>query len=103
MARTLRDTALESRAARARLKARGKPHYCALEEGLHLGYRKAKGRRGKPAVAGKWVVHHYVGGQSYTVESIAMADDHSDADGVAVLDFRQAQAKARERMVNRAH
>src|ERR1700719_1980883 len=103
MARTIRDTTLDTRAARARLKAQGKPHYRALEEGLHLGYRKAKGRSGKPAVAGKWVVRHYIGGQSYAVETIAAADDFSDGDGVAIVSFAQAQAKARERMVGRAH
>src|SRR5262249_43127100 len=31
------------------------------------------------------------------------ADDLSDADGVAILSFRQAQAIARERMVAKAH
>ena len=85
------------------MKARGKPYYRALEEGLHLGYRKIKGRKGKPAVAGKWVVRHYIGEQSYVVETIATADNSSDADGVAILNFKQAQAKARDRMVRRAH
>jgi len=103
MARTVRDANLETRAARSRLKARGKPHYRVIEEGLHLGYRKPRGRRGKPAGAGKWVARHYVGGQAYTVEMIGVADDFSDADGFAVLDYRQAQAKARERMVRRVH
>jgi hypothetical protein len=56
MARTLRDSTLETRAARARLKARGKPYYRVVEEGLHLGYRRVKGRPGKPAAAGKWVL-----------------------------------------------
>src|SRR5215472_17338829 len=98
MARTVRDAALESRAARGRLKARGKPYYRTLEPGLvHLGYRKPL------AGAGKWVVRHYVGRQRYDVETIASADDYSDADGVAILSYRQAQAKARERMVARAH
>ena len=36
------------------------------------------------------------------METITTADDFSDADGVAILDFRQAQALARERMVQRA-
>ena len=97
MARTVRDANLESRTARSRLKARGKPHYRTLEPGLHLGYRKPV------SGAGKWVVRHYAGGQTYTVETIATADDYSDADGVAILSFREAQAKARERMVARAH
>jgi integrase len=48
-------------------------------------------------------VRHYAGGQTYTVETIATADDYSNADGVAILSFKQAQEKARERMVLRAH
>jgi integrase len=103
MARTIRDTALDTRAARSRLSPRGKPYYRAIEEGLHLGYRKSKGRPGKPATAGKWVLRHYVGDQAYVVETIGVADDFSDADGAAVLSFTQAQTKARERMVRRAH
>src|SRR3954454_14903203 len=96
MARTVRDAALETRAARARLKPQGKPYYRTLDEGLHLGYRKG-------ATGGKWVVRHYVGDETYTVETIATADDAADADGVAILNYRQAQTKARERMVHRAH
>jgi integrase len=97
LARTLRDANLETRAARSRLKARGKPYYRALESGLHLGYRRPQ------TGAGKWLARHYVGGQAYELETLAIADDFSDADGVAVLNYRQAQAKARERMVARAH
>jgi integrase len=103
MARTLRDTTLDTRAARSRLRARGKPYYRVIEEGLHLGYRRVKGRPGKPAAAGKWVLRHYVGDQKYCVETVGIADDLSDADGVAVLSFAHAQALARERMVRRAH
>jgi hypothetical protein len=97
MARTIKDAALETRAARSRLKARGKPYYRSLEPGLHLGYRKPL------AGAGKWLARHYVGDQAYEVETLAIADDYSDADGVAVFSYRQAQAKARDRMVARAH
>jgi integrase len=97
MARTLRDSKLETRAARERLTPRGRPYWKSLEEGLHVGYRRL---RGKP---GRWVLRHYVGSQTYQVETIATADDFSDADGIAVLSYKQAQAKARERMVARAH
>jgi integrase len=97
VARTIRDANLETRTARGRLKTRGKPHYRTIEPGLHLGYRKPL------SGAGKWVVRHYVGDQAYAVETIATADDSADADGVAILDFRQAQAVARERMVKLAH
>ncbi len=76
---------------------RGKPYYRTIEEGLHLGYRKPRGRRGKPAVSGKWVLRRYAGGQTYVLETIGIADDFDDADGVSILNFSQAQNKARER------
>ncbi len=70
---------------------------------MHLGNRKPRGRRGKPAAAGKWVVRHYIGKQAYIVSTIGIADDYSDSDGIAVLNFGQAQANAREHMVRRVH
>jgi integrase len=103
MARTVTDTRIQDRAARSRLQARGKPYYRLVEPGLHLGYRRPRGRRGKAAAAGTWVVRQYVGGQAYHVERIGIADDYSDADGVAILDFRQAQDAARTLHVQRAH
>jgi len=92
----IRDTNLETRTARNRLRARGKPYYRAIEPGLHLGYRKSL------SGAGKWIARHYIGDQAYQIETIGTADDHSDGDGVAILSYRQALAKARERMVARA-
>jgi integrase len=97
MARTIRDANLESRTARGRLKARGKPYWRGLEPGLHLGYRRPT------TGAGKWLARHYVGAERYEVETIATADDFSDPDGVAILSFAQAQTLARSRMVERAH
>jgi integrase len=102
MARRTPDARLESRESRSRLASRGKPHYRLLEPGLHIGYRRLKGRKGRPAVAGTWVARHYVGGRSYVVEKIGVADDFSDADGTIILSFAQAQNKARTRMVLRA-
>jgi integrase len=99
MARKVNDKVLDTREARRKLKARGKPYYRMIEPGLHLGYRRLKGQER----AGTWLVRHYLGKQAYEVERIGTADDLSDADGVAILDFKQAQDKARERMVNRAH
>ena len=49
MARRTPDARLESRESRSRLASRGKPHYRLLEPGLHIGYRRLKGRNGKPA------------------------------------------------------
>jgi len=102
MARRTPDARLESRESRSRLASRGKPHYRLLEPGLHIGYRRLKGRKGRPAVAGTWVARHYVGGRSYVVEKIGVADDFSDSDGTIILSFAQAQDKARTRMVLRA-
>src|SRR4051794_21346336 len=90
MARTVRDASLETRTARGRLVASGKPYYRAIDPGLHLGYRKGK-------TGGKWVMRWYVGDGDYQVETLATADDTGDADGVAVLDFRQAQALVRSK------
>ena len=88
MARRIRDSGLESRAARGKLKPRGKPYFKAIGQGLHLGYRKG-------ATEGKWVTRRYVGNQAYVVETIATADDIADADGINVLTFYQAQDRAR--------
>jgi integrase len=89
MAKRVRGSNLESRAARGKLKPRGKPYYTAIGEGLHVGYRKGKAE-------GKWVVRRYAGDQAYITDTIARADDIADADGVKVLTFWQAQEKARE-------
>jgi hypothetical protein len=94
-ARTIKDSKLGNREARSKLEARPKPHYRMVEEGLHLGYRKPRGRRGKPAGAGKWVMRRYIGEQAYVVETIGIADDLSQANGNSIFDFKQAQNKAR--------
>lgn len=97
MARKVKDRELDTREARGKLKPRGKPYWRTIERGLHLGYRKLKGK------AGTWWARHYIGAQQYEVEALGIADDLSDADGVAVLNYWHAQDKARERMVKRAH
>ena len=93
MARRVLDRYLDSKDARRRLAPRAKPYFRAIEQGLHLGYRRlANGG------AGPWVARHYLGDQRYEEEAIAHADDLSDADGVAILTYWQAVEAARERM-----
>jgi hypothetical protein len=93
MARSVRDAKLDSRTAREKLKQSGKPYYRALDPGLHLGYRKG-------ATGGRWVMRWYKGEGVYGVETIGTADDKADSgEGEVVLDFRQAQARARERHI----
>jgi integrase len=92
VAKTVRDASLGTRTARAQLKIADKPYYKAIDEGLHLGYRRNK-------VGGKWVMRWYVGDQTYKVETIGSADDTIDADGAEFLSFSEAQAIARSRFV----
>jgi integrase len=96
MPRKVRDSNLETRTARSRLKARHKPYFRLIEPGLHLGYRKlASGQ-------GTWLVRRYSGEGKYAVENLrtagrvlVIADDYSEADGNTVLSFGQAQERAK--------
>lgn len=105
MARQVRDSSLETRTARSRLRPQHKPYFRLIEPGLHLGYRKPVG--GGP---GAWVVRRSNGAGGYSVQNLrapsgelVLADDYQEADGVAILSFAQAQkAAAVERTVARA-
>jgi len=88
MARTLRDTKLDTRAARLRLKPRREPYWRSISEGLAIGYRK--GTKG-----GTWIARHYSAEHGRRYRSVATADDIADADGAHVLSFAQAQEAAR--------
>jgi integrase len=88
VAKRVKDSSLDTRASRSKLKVSGKPYYKSIGEGLHIGYRKNAG-------GGKWVVRRYVGDEQYRVETIAIADDIEDANGDTVLSFWQAQERAR--------
>jgi integrase len=108
MGRRTQDAAIGSPAARAKLPVQVKPHYRAVQPGLHLGY--AKRARGKP---GTWCARHYCGGQRYEVEALmhhvahgkapCVADDQQPADGNAVLSYAQALDRARQRYAERAN
>jgi hypothetical protein len=90
MARKVRDGKLESRSARLKLKIRQKPYTGpSLERGVVLLYRRNK-------TAGSWVVKASNGHGAYWTKAIAAADDYVDANGKEVLNFYEAQSKARE-------
>ena len=100
MARKVQNASLDSRTSRDRLQPSPKPRYVALVPGeLHLGYRRR--RKGKGA-QGRWLTRQYLGMDAkgvgrYREEDIGLADDHLDADGVTILDYKQAYAIAMER------
>ena len=84
MPRKLRDTSLDNRTARSRLKAQGKPHWRRISARCHLGYRRNK------TGGGSWVGRRYDGSKYQTV-TLGAADDERPADGASTLTFSQAQ------------
>lgn len=88
MARTARNSSLETRTARTRLRIRRTPYFAKIAKGLRLGYYRG-------SVAGSWVARYYRGAGAYATEALGIADDTLDADGIKVLDYWQAQDHAR--------
>lgn len=96
MARTIHDTRLETRAARARLRPRRKPYFKTLIPGrVALGYRRT--RKDAP---GSWLVRTYLGSERYRVQPLGIADDFADKTSGHVLDYAAAQAAALASKVN---
>lgn len=88
MARKLRDTELDTAAARSRLSPRPEPYWRRISRTCHLGYRRNR------KSGGAWVGRFYTG-ERYVKEVLAVADDVVPANGVNVLSFDQVQEKAR--------
>ena len=90
MARKIRDSALESRSARLRLKIRRRPYSGpSLARGIALMYRRNK-------TNGTWVLKASDGHGAYWTKGFALADDFEDSDDKAVLTFYQAQDQAKK-------
>jgi integrase len=91
VARTIRDARLQNRTQRLSL-SRERFHWYRLGEGLALGYRRTK------AGFGTWTVRILTDRQAgrYATDRIGRADDTENADGVEILTFDQASARARE-------
>src|SRR5437764_8730249 len=88
MARSTRSSTLETRAARLRLPIAKKPVFIKIGPGVGLGYRRNR-------TAGTWVARVADGKGANWTKALGSADDFDDADGTDVLDFWQAQEKAR--------
>jgi integrase len=90
MGRAVRDNRLDKREARLKLAQRKEPYWRLVSEGAHLGYYR--GER-----VGKWVARFRKPGSAggYLKKTLGEADDVRDADGVAILTFKQADEAAR--------
>jgi hypothetical protein len=88
VARSAKDAELESREARRRLAARQEPYWRWLDKGCHLGYYKGRESR-------LWIARLSRGKGRDGEARVGLADDVADADGIAVMDFEQARAAAR--------
>ena len=87
MPRASRDAKLETRTARAKVKAHHEPYWVSIGKTLHLGYRKGTS-------GGSWIARAYIDG-SYRKKKLGRADDFQDPDGQTVLDYFQAQEASR--------
>jgi integrase len=88
MGRLVRDARLETREARRRLLVRKEPHWRQLIKSSHLGYYKG-------AQSGAWCARVRLDGR-YHYETIGTADDHHDANDDNILNYAQAQEKAKQ-------
>jgi integrase len=88
MARSTRSAQLETRSARLKLPVAKKPVFVRIGPKIGLGYRRNQ-------TAGTWVARVADGSGGNWTKAIGAADDFEDGDGNRVLDFWQAQEKAR--------
>ncbi len=90
MARLARESKLETREARSKLKSSHEPYWKLIEPGFHLGYRKGKQKKG-----GTWIARYLLEGK-YKKKSLGVADDFRDDNDVDVFKFATAQTEARK-------
>lgn len=88
MARTVRDSKLQSREARRSIPVAKAPYWLSIAPGRSIGYRK--GKKG-----GAWLAK-IVTEDIRKEGKIGIADDVMDGNGRSILSFAQAQEKARE-------
>ncbi len=89
MAKTRKDARIQSPSSRVSLARRTEPYWLSISKGLAVGYRKGQ-------TGGTWIARHFATETGRRFESLGLADDYINADGLSVLSFDQAQEKARE-------
>lgn len=88
MARTVRNPKIDTRSARAKLPKRREPYWTVISAGHALGYRHG-------AKGGTWIAKFRGEDGKRHIEALGAADDASDANGLDVFSFAQAQQRAR--------
>lgn len=86
MAGALKEAAITTRNARAKLEQQGRPYWRAIDAEIHLGYRKGKR-------AGVWVVRWPIGAGQYHQAAVGPADDEIS---VGTFSYDQAVKRAIE-------
>ena len=86
MPRRIRDSRLETRAGRLRLRVSKKPSFMSIGRGLSVGYRRNR-------TAGTWIFRQSDGKGGFQTKAIGSADDFDETNGETILDFWQAQEK----------
>ena len=87
MARAVRNSILESRSNRLKLKSRREPYWQRISMGCHIGYRRlADGN-------GTWIARYRPQSGERTYNALGSADDVA---GLTGINFAAAQEKARE-------
>jgi len=91
MSRTKRSANLEGRSARLKLEPE-KRHQTPINPGQYLAYRRPASE-----AAGSWYARFVDPDSKHEAqEKLGTADDYSDADGLKLLNYIQAQDKAKE-------
>jgi integrase len=88
MAHKIRNGVIETRTSRLKLPVARKPVFARIARGISVGYRRNQ-------VGGTWVLKVADGKGGAKTQAIGMADDHDDANGTTILDYWQAQDKAK--------
>src|SRR4051794_19461398 len=90
MPRRIRASNLETRTSRLKEPIAKKPIFVRVNPGVGLGYRRNR-------TAGTWVARVADGKGGNWTEAIGLADDYDEANGSTILDYWQAQDKAKAR------
>jgi hypothetical protein len=93
MARSIYSEKLKNRTNRLKLPPKRKPYKVLIAPGIFLAYRRNAGRRvegedKRRDAPGTWSV------ECQWLKRFALADDYEDANGVSVLSYHQATARA---------